>query len=93
MPHATREAQSANQIMQWPLTAFFVDRYVQDLTRRRPTWFVDAVGPGAFIFDSRATQAHESVPALRKLVARNYTLLTEIGSMRIYHLATPFPSH
>lgn len=91
MPHATREAQSGNQIMQWPLTSFFVGRYVHDMIAHRPAWFVDVVGPGAFIFDSRATQAHESVPALRDLITQNYELETEIGSIRVYHLK-PSPS-
>lgn len=86
MRHATREAQSGNQIMQWPLTPFFVERYVADLAAQKPAWFVDAVGPGAFIFDARATQAHESVPQLRELIDQRYDFLTEIGNLRIYHL-------
>ncbi len=86
MPHATREAQSANQIMQWPLTRFFVDRYLGDLERWRPVWFVDSVGPGAFIFDDRARHAHETVPALRQWIAANYDLVAEIDHLRIYRL-------
>jgi hypothetical protein len=70
------------------MTSFFIDRYLNDISQNPPVWFVDAVGPGAFIYDSRATQAHESVPALADLISRNYTLRSEIGPMRIYHLTT-----
>ncbi|RXK55262.1 hypothetical protein ESB00_05025 [Oleiharenicola lentus] len=86
LPHATREAQSGNQIMQWPLTDFFVDRYLGDLARWRPVWFVDAVGPGAFIFDDRTRHAHESVPALRQWIADHYDFVAEIAPLRIYRL-------
>lgn len=84
LPHGTREAQSGNQIMQWPLTPFYVNRYLNDLERRQPAWFVDAVGPGAFIFADRVQHAHESVPELQRLIARDYELQTEIDHMRIY---------
>ncbi|MDQ5978667.1 MAG: hypothetical protein QG602_1641, partial [Verrucomicrobiota bacterium] len=86
LPHATREAQSGNQIMQWPLTRFFVERYLGDLERWRPVWFVDAVGPGAFIFADRSHHAHESVPALRRWIAGNYDFEAEIDRRRIYRL-------
>ena len=86
LPHGTREAHSASQIIQWPLTPFYVDRYLGDLERRRPVWFVDAVGPGAFVFENRAQHAHESVPALRAWIAENYDFEAEIGFMRLYRL-------
>lgn len=84
MPHGTREAQSGNQIMQWPLTSFFVSRYMNDMQRWQPAWFVDAVGPGAFIFADRAVHAHESVPALQRLIADHYDFQADISGMRIY---------
>lgn len=86
LPHATREAQSANQIMQWPLTRFFVDRYLGDLRSRRPVWFVDSVGPGAFIFSDRTQHAHESVPDLRDWIAGHYDFVVEYDHHRIYRL-------
>lgn len=89
LPHGTREAQSGNQLMQWPLTRFFVERYVHDLERWEPAWFVDAVGPGAFIFSDRRLHAHESVPALARLIAERYEFQAEIGSMRLYRRKSP----
>jgi hypothetical protein len=66
------------------MTHFFVERYVADMQRWRPVWFVDAVGPGAFIFADRTTMGHESISALRELVAHDYDFMTEIGNKRIY---------
>jgi hypothetical protein len=63
-----------------------VDRYLGDLARWRPVWFVDAVGPGAFIFDDRTRHAHESVPALRQWIADHYDFVAEIAPLRIYRL-------
>lgn len=86
LPHGTREAHSANQIMQWPLTQFFVDRYLGDLQRWRPVWFVDSVGPGAFIFADRAQHAHESIPELRDWITGHYDFVAEFDHHRIYRL-------
>jgi hypothetical protein len=88
LPHGTREAHSAGQIMQWPMTAFYVERYLHDLRRTKPAWFVDAVGPDAFVFSDRANHAHETIPGLRDWIATHYTLATEIGNKRIYRLQT-----
>ncbi len=84
LPHGTREAHSATQLSQWPLMRFFQDRYLGDLMRWRPVWFVDAVGPGAFVFENREHHGHESVPALRAWIDSNYDFETEIDQMRIY---------
>jgi hypothetical protein len=91
LPHGTREAQSGNQLMQWPLTRFFVDRYLFDMRRWQPAWFVDVVGPGAFIFDNRASSGHETIPELAALITSRYSLVAEFDSMRIYRLKSPQP--
>lgn len=91
MPHGTREAHSANQLMQWSMTGFFLDRYLLDLKQRNPTWFVDSVGPGAFVFKNRATSAHETIPELRAWISAHYELVAELRGKRIYRLRTPGP--
>jgi hypothetical protein len=89
LPHGTREAHTANQIMDWPLRPYYVTRYLWDMERRQPQWFVDVVGPGSFAFEARGIQAHETVPALRDLVAAHYELAAEFGSKRIYRRRGP----
>ncbi len=92
LPHGTREAQTANQIMDWPLRPYYVTRYLWDMEHRQPDWFVDVVGPGSFAFEAREIQAHETVPALRDLIATRYELVAEFGSKRIYRRKGPAPA-
>jgi hypothetical protein len=90
LAHGTREAHTANQIMIWPLRPYYVTRYLWDMERREPDWFVDVVGEGSFAFVDRAREAHETVPALRELVATRYELVGEFKNKRVYRrLAGP----
>ena len=84
LPHGTREAHTSSQLTPWSMRHFFTVRYVADMERRRPAWFVDAVGPGAFIYESRPAYAHETVPELARLVATDYDLVGELKNLRIY---------
>lgn len=89
LPHGTREAHSANQIMQWPLQHYYRTRYLWDMERRQPAWFVDVVGPGSFAFQDRPKQAHGAMPDLAAYVNAHYQLLGEIGHRRIYRRKNP----
>jgi hypothetical protein len=80
---ATREAHTVYQIQWTPQIDYFRSRYLADLNRSRPAVFVDAVGPGNFVFQDRSL-AHESFDALRDFVAKNYHLVSEIHGCRIY---------
>lgn len=85
MPHGTREPHSAYQMTDWHLRPFFVARYVRDMESRQPAWFVDAVGPDAFVFTNRDTFAHESVEPLNRVITADYTLVAEFKNLRVYH--------
>jgi hypothetical protein len=86
LAQGTREAVSAYLLTAWPLQDFYVSRYQRDLLTRRPAWFVDAVGPGAFVYEDRSASGHETIAAIREIVARDYAFMTDIGSKRIYRL-------
>jgi len=58
--------------------------YLQDIETRRPEVFIDSVGPNAMFFQSRIAEAHESFPALARLIARDYQLVTDLGYSRVY---------
>jgi hypothetical protein len=88
MPHGTREAHSSSQLTPWSMRHFFTVRYLADMERRQPAWFVDAVGPGAFVYENRAGYGHETVPALSRLIATHYEFLGEVKNLRIYHRKT-----
>lgn len=84
LAQGTREAHSAYQLNPTPLRSFYRDRYLRDMQRRRPEWFVDAVGPGGFGYTRRDLDAHETFPELAALVGRSYTFVGEAGDLRIY---------
>jgi hypothetical protein len=86
LPQATREAVSTYLLSNWPMQNFYIDRYQRDLQNRRPTWFVDAVGPGAFVYEDRAIAGHETVAPIRDIIAREYELVADLNSKRIYRL-------
>lgn len=84
LPQATREAHTQRDISPHFLGTYLLHRYLDDLRRNQPAVFLDAVGPGRFIYQDRATQAHEIHPALRRFIADNYTQVTELEGTRVY---------
>ncbi len=84
LPQATRDGTTALSIDASPYQAYHRAVYLADLQSRRPPVFVDAVGPGAFVYTDRERQAHESFPELAAFIRRNYTLVLEQLDARIY---------
>jgi hypothetical protein len=82
--HATREAHSALQIYDSDMRKFYRERYLADLERSQPAYFVDAVGPGNFGFQNRSTYAHESFATLSDYIATHYRFLIDLDGTRIY---------
>jgi hypothetical protein len=58
--------------------------YLADLQASRPEIFVDATGPGSFVFNDRATQGHETFPALAEYIREHYALVTDLTEARVY---------
>jgi hypothetical protein len=85
----TRDAHSAYQLNHTPLREFYRDRYMRDMSRRRPAWFVDAVGPEGFGYQDRTIDGHETFPALAAFIRENYDYVGEEGGLRIYRLRPP----
>lgn len=84
LPQATRDGTTALSIDANPHQAYHRAVYLADLQSSRPPVFVDAVGPGAFVFTDRERQAHESFPELAAFIRQNYTLVLEQLDARIY---------
>lgn len=82
--HATREAHSALQIYDTPMREFYRTRYLADLKRTRPSFFVDAVGPGHFAFTDRAQFGYETFPVLAVYVGAEYQLVADVEGTRIF---------
>ena len=84
VPNATRDVTTVGAM---PSTGFIADlgntlrayyrqRYLRDLRRARPTFFVDAVSSAEFVQD-RQTLGHEIWPELARFVADNYVKVFE----------------
>lgn len=92
LPQGTREACIPYLLASWPLQDFYIDRFVRDMTTRRPTWFVDAVSPGSFVYEDRKIHGHERTAPVAEIIGRDYVFCAEFNSRRIYRLkesATP----
>lgn len=86
LPQGTREAHTAFQLMDMPLRSFYRDRYMRDIKRWRPAWFVDAIGPNAFGFRDREIHGYETFPELAAFIREQYTFVSQEGDMRIFQL-------
>ncbi|MBI2496549.1 MAG: hypothetical protein HYV75_00980 [Opitutae bacterium] len=92
LPQATREAHTQRDITPHFLGTYLLHRYLDDLRRNRPAVFLDAVGPCRFIYQDRATQAHEIHPALRQFIVENYNQVAELEGTRVYFRRDRLPS-
>lgn len=81
---ATRESECAREIEKGPQQSYYDHRFLDDMRQSRPGVFVDAVGPGQFRYEDRATAGHEIFPELRDYVRDNYQLTVDIDGARIY---------
>ena len=81
---ATRCAHSERMILDSPLRDYHRDRYLRDFAASAPRVFVDATGPGVFAYEDRARFGHETFPALRELISRDFEFLCDVGDARVY---------
>ena len=92
LPPATRDAVGHFVVSPGPLQGYFRGRYLRDLERSRPAFFVDAVASGMFGWGWTDEVTHESFPELADWIGRNYELWKSVidapaGSpVRIYLL-------
>jgi hypothetical protein len=81
---ATRDGQTERQISQNPLLSFYRGRYLFDLQRYQPRFFVEAVGPGHFLYTDRRIGGIEIWPELLEYVETNYEFHAEVEHTRIF---------
>ena len=84
LPQATQDTVSQWCILDVPQRDYYRATFLSDMQRNRPEVFVDAVGPGAPFFFTRATQAHEIYPALADYVRAHYRLVIDLNHARVY---------
>ncbi len=74
LPPATRDAIGHYVITEGPYREFFRRRFLADLQRSNPAFFVDAVANGTFTWWSwKHGDVHESFPELAAFIDQNYS--------------------
>jgi hypothetical protein len=81
---ATRDHQTGGAIIPGLDRARALDRYLSELRTRPPLVFVDAVAPGSFGYNNRATQGYQTFPELAAFVDQNYLLKKEVEGVRVF---------
>jgi hypothetical protein len=83
---ATRDSETSRLVFPNRYRDYFRSRFLRDLEAWKPVVFVDAVGPNALTLVDRASQGHESFPALAAYVQEHYELKEEVAGIRIYQV-------
>ena len=84
LPQGTREAHTERQMVYGVMQEYFRQRYLEDLQRSPPTFFLDAVGPDNFRFTNREVFGHDRWSALQIFVNSHYTQIGDLETTRIY---------
>jgi hypothetical protein len=84
LPQGVRDSHSERSLNAGPLQSNYRSRFLFDLKRHRPRWFIDAVAPGQFGYSERSLFGHDTWPELREIVERDYSLVDESCGVRLY---------
>lgn len=74
VPPASRHATCAYLIEPHPLQDYYRHAFLTDFIESKPEVFVDALAPGCFTWTWTQANRHESFPALKELIDRDYVL-------------------
>jgi hypothetical protein len=79
----TRDNNTYFQMVPNPQITYFRDRFVADVADINPRLFIDDVAPGQFVAD-HAAYGYETLPGLKAIVDKNYSLVCTISGVRIF---------
>lgn len=80
---ATRDLVPS-QLASSPQQGYYRRRYIEDLELHPPKVFLDAVGPGEFMYQNRDAFGFETFPELRKYVTSNFYFAGDVANERPY---------
>ncbi len=86
LPQGCRDPLIYYQVTPTPSQSYYLSRYVADLQKNKPTFFLDTVAPHEFFFTDRAAYGHDKFAVIKEVIDKNYCLLEEINGVRIYVL-------
>lgn len=81
---ATRDHQTGGQITAGPNRAYARELYLSALRAAPPPVFVDAVAPGSFAYNDRATQGYQTFSELAAFINDNYLFKEDVEGIRIF---------
>ncbi len=84
MPQATRDTHTFWTTQEEAPNDPLRRVYLADLRARRPAFFLDATGDGAFFFHDRRRNSHENFPELAEEIRHHYLPLLDFGYSRLY---------
>lgn len=84
LPQGTRDGQTSRMIEQSPMRTYYRKRYLADMVRNRPRWFVDATGGDNFAYKNRSSEGHQTFWDLEGFVRTDYELVGEADGCRLY---------
>ncbi|HEX7631336.1 MAG TPA: hypothetical protein VF388_04315 [Lacunisphaera sp.] len=86
LPQGTRDGQTSRMIEQSPMREYYRRRYLADLMRNQPRWFVDATGGDNFAYKNRGLEGHQTYSDLATWVKENYESAGEADGCQLYEL-------
>ncbi|MSU47682.1 MAG: hypothetical protein EXS37_01060 [Opitutus sp.] len=67
-----------------PQQDYFRTKFLADLQNSRPAFFVDAIGPGGFLYQNPATDGPRTFPGLQAFLEHDYRLVAVLDSYPVY---------
>jgi hypothetical protein len=84
LPQGTSENTSFRSMYEHSLRQAYREKYVYDIQRSQPIFFLDATGPNSLFMSDRGRYRFENFPPLADYIAHHYTLLGAVDHVRIY---------
>lgn len=81
---AVRDANCERVIEDTPYRQFYRDRYLADIQRARPEWFLDSIGPASVLYGDRQYAHERNFPELAEFIRANYVQVAEVEEARLY---------
>ncbi|TDB65991.1 hypothetical protein [Arundinibacter roseus] len=84
LAQGTAENHSERCIFEHPLRDVYRERFIRDMQRNQPAFFLDAVGKNSLWLQNKDTQGHEIFPELAAYISTHYQLVEDIDDTRLY---------
>jgi len=84
LPQGTRYTTSVWQIKPFPQQSTYLDIYLSDLEKNKPTFFLDAVAPYEFTYKDAGEYGHQNFPQIKAFIDKHYNYVDNRAGVRIY---------